>query len=87
MERPDQLANRALKIRKVIFMKTKRKKDPYVDRRSGEDRRDGYDLDYFPDGGTERRSGKERRRKGERRDNCVPVSDWSSVCPVPDDEE
>jgi hypothetical protein len=65
-------------------MKTKRKSDPFVDRRSGDDRRDGYDLDYFPGGGTERRSGKERRRKGERRDRCIPVSDWSSVCP---DEE
>jgi len=62
-------------------MKNKRKKDPFVDRRTGEDRRIGYDLDYFREGGTERRKVKERRRKGERRDSCIPVSDWSSVCP------
>jgi len=67
-------------------MKNKRKKDPFVDRRSGDDRRDAYDLEYFPNGGSERRSGKERRRKGERRDRCIPVSDWSSVCPEPEDE-
>jgi len=68
-----------------LLMKNKRKKDPFVDRRSGEDRREGYDLDYFQEGGTERRKRKERRRKGERRDSCIPVSDWSSVCP--DDEQ
>ena len=67
-----------------ILMKNKRKKDPYVDRRSGEDRRTKYDLDYFQEDGTERRNSKERRRKGERRDHCVPVSDWSSVCPEDD---
>jgi hypothetical protein len=67
-------------------MKNKRKKDPFLDRRCGEDRRDAYDLEYFPNGGSERRSGKERRRKGERRDRCIPVSDWSSVCPEPEDE-
>jgi hypothetical protein len=58
-----------------------RSNDPFVDRRSGEDRRAGYDLDYFPDGGIERRSGRERRRRGERREHCIRVSDWSSVCP------
>ena len=62
-------------------MKNKRKKDPFVDRRSGEDRRNGYDLEYFPNGGSERRSGKERRRKDERRGRCFRVSDWSSICP------
>ena len=55
--------------------------DPYIDRRSGEDRRECYDSDYFAEGGTERRSGKERRRKGERRDRCFRVSEWSSICP------
>ena len=68
-------------------MKNKRKKDPYVDRRSGQDRRVEYDLDYFEEDGTERRDGKERRRKGERRDHCIPVSDWSSVCPEDDQED
>ncbi|CAB1083446.1 hypothetical protein D1AOALGA4SA_11009 [Olavius algarvensis Delta 1 endosymbiont] len=68
-------------------MKNKRKKDPYVDRRSGEDRRVGYDLDYFQEGGTERRKNKERRGKGERREDCIPVSDWTSVCPVEDEDD
>ena len=61
--------------------KNKRKNDPYVDRRSGEDRRTGYDLDYFTEDGTERRKGDDRRQKRERREKCIPVSDWSSVCP------
>ena len=58
--------------------------DPYLDRRSGEDRRQAYDLDYFPGGGIERRSGKDQRRPDERRDRWVRVSPWSSVC-VDDD--
>jgi len=62
-------------------LKPARAGDPYLDRRSGEDRRECYDSDYFADGGTERRSGKERRRQGERRDRCFRVSDWSSICP------
>ncbi len=33
-----------------------------VDRRSGEDKRNRYNLDYFTDGGEERRIGKERRQ-------------------------
>jgi hypothetical protein len=58
--------------------------DHYLDRRSGEDRRQAYDLDYFPGGGIERRSGKERRWSDERRDGWVRVSKWSSVCPDDD---
>ena len=58
-----------------------RKADPYVDRRSGDDRRAVYDSDYFQNGGVERRQGLERRQKNERRDSCVRVSQWSSVCP------
>ena len=54
--------------------------DPYVDRRSGEDRRQVYDADYFQNGGLERRSGKERRRHYERRKDCIRVSEWSSIC-------
>ena len=61
-------------------LKEERTNDPYLDRRSGEDRRQAYDLDYFPCGGIERRSGKERRRQGERRNGWVRVSTWSSVC-------
>jgi hypothetical protein len=58
----------------------KRSADPYLDRRSGEDRRDVYLVDYFTTGGTERRTHRERRRTNERRDGCVRVSRWSSVC-------
>ena len=61
--------------------KDARKSDPYVDRRSGEDRRQVYDADYFQTGGKERRSGKERRQPHERRKGYTRVSDWSSVCP------
>ncbi len=61
--------------------KNNRTNDPFQDRRSGEDRRIAYDLDYFPDGGLERRNGKDRRQLGERRDSCIRVSEWSSVCP------
>lgn len=60
--------------------KEKRKKDPYLDRRSGEDRREAYDIDYFADGGAEKRRGDDRRQPKERRKNCVKVSKWSSVC-------
>ena len=55
--------------------------DPYVDRRSGEDRRVAYDSDYFENGGMERRQVKDRRQRSERRDGCIRVSKWSSVCP------
>jgi hypothetical protein len=55
--------------------------DPYVDRRSGDDRRAVYDSDYFENGGLERRQKKDRRQPSERRQGCVRVSNWSSVCP------
>ena len=65
----------------------KRKSDPYLDRRSGEDRRKAYDLDHFTDGGLERRDEKERRKPKERRKDCVKVSTWSSVCPKNKNDE
>jgi hypothetical protein len=49
------------------------------DRRSGEDKRIRYNLDYFTDGGEERRKGKERRKSGERRSNWARVYKWCSV--------
>lgn len=55
--------------------------DPYVDRRCGDGRRAVYDSNYFDSGGLERRSGQDRRQQEERRDNCLRVSQWSSVCP------
>ena len=65
----------------TIELKKIRKTDPFLDRRSGEDRREAYDLDYFRDGGTERRGQNERRQPLERRDGCIRVSEWSSICP------
>ncbi len=59
----------------------KRSKDPLLDRRSGDDRREAYDLDYIDQGSTERREPAERRTLGERRDRYVRVSRWSSVFP------
>ena len=50
-----------------------------LDRRSGEDKRDRYNLDYFMDGGQERRKGKERRQSEERRSSWVRVYRWCSV--------
>ena len=49
------------------------------DRRSGDDKRLRYNLDYFADGGEERRNGKERRQIGERRRNWARVYKWCSV--------
>jgi hypothetical protein len=50
-----------------------------VDRRSGEDKRKRYSLDYFSDGGDERRKGKERRQSEERRSGWARVYKWCSV--------
>ena len=50
-----------------------------IDRRSGEDKRNRYNLDYFTDGGAERRKGKERRQSGERRSGWARVYKWCSV--------
>jgi hypothetical protein len=50
-----------------------------VDRRSGEDKRNRYNLDYFTDGGEERRKGKERRQSEERRSGWARVYKWCSV--------
>ncbi len=50
-----------------------------VDRRSGEDKRKLYNLDYFTEGGDERRKGRERRLSGERRSAWARVYKWCSV--------
>ena len=49
------------------------------DRRSGDDRRKFYYLGRFLKGGIERRNGKERRAKPEKREGWVRVDKWSSV--------
>lgn len=56
------------------------------DRRSGKDRRDAYSLDYFLEGGAERRRFVERRWRAEMRKGWVRVSQWRSKR-VDDDSE
>jgi len=67
-------------MKEIKYFKGRRVADPYVDRRSAEDRRQVYDADYWESKGIERRSAKDRRRQKERRSSCVNVSKWSSVC-------
>ena len=56
------------------------KKRSILDRRSEDDRRRVYSLDYFLQGGVERRTGAERRnQRQERRSGWVNVNGWSSV--------
>jgi hypothetical protein len=50
-----------------------------LDRRSGEDRRKIYSLDYFIKGGKERRHINERRHKGERRTEWIRIDKWYSI--------
>ena len=50
-----------------------------IDRRSDRDRRQSYSLDYFLNGGKERRKYGERRVLQERRVGWVRVSKWNSV--------
>ncbi len=50
-----------------------------IDRRFGEDRRRLYYLDYFLNGGVERRSWEERRGQAERRMEWMRVSKWASI--------
>ncbi len=57
-----------------------RRGDPYLDQRSGEDRRQVHLLSYFSKGGIENRNAKERRVSNERRKGCIRVTRWSSVC-------
>lgn len=49
------------------------------DRRSGEERRTVYSLDYFLQGRKERRKWVDRRWRRELRKGWVRVSKWSSV--------
>lgn len=49
------------------------------DRRSGEDRRKVYSLNYFMKGGKERRKSNERRSQGERRSGWMRIDKWYSI--------
>ena len=62
------------------FFEDRRHADPYVDRRSGEDRRKVYDAEYWESRGLERRIDRERRQLKERRSSWVRITEWSSVC-------
>ena len=54
-----------------------------MDRRTGDDRRETYDLNYFTTGGVERRKMYERRhRRKDRRKKWVMVD---TCCSVPGD--
>jgi hypothetical protein len=59
----------------------KRTSDPYLDRRSGEDRREVHLLEYFLKGNPDRRHSRERRLNEERRKGYIRINEWSSVCP------
>ena len=50
-----------------------------LDRRSGEDRRKIYNVEYTLFKDNEKRSNKERRSGVERRKDWVKVTKWSSV--------
>jgi len=64
-------------------LKNRRIEDPFRDRRSGNDRRRGFDIGYFAQGGIEKRKGGECRQKNERRDQYVRIDKWSSICVMP----
>ena len=56
-----------------------KKKRSGMDRRSGEERREVYDLDYFLEGGSERRQFVDRRGDEELREGWVRVNKWASM--------
>jgi hypothetical protein len=58
-------------------MLEKRKSE--IDRRSGRNRRRAIILEYFRNGGVERRIGKDRRSKLERRKDWLRVDNWVSI--------
>ena len=60
-------------------MQTAFMKRSQIDRRSGDDERKLYSLDYFTNGGLERRHQIERRKLAERRGQWVRVRKWYSV--------
>ena len=60
-------------------MQTAFMKRSQIDRRSGDDERKSYSLDYFTNGGIERRHQIERRKLAERRGEWVRVRKWYSV--------
>jgi hypothetical protein len=78
-----QLPDRLLEVLPDELLEeiNQRNRDPYLDRRSGEDKRLIYSLSYFSEGGKERRVFKERRKEMERREGYVRIGLWTSVGP------
>ncbi len=61
---------------------TPAKKRSFFDRRSGQDRRLTYNMDYFLKGGAERRNsfeGERREESKDRRKDWIKISSWSSL--------
>ncbi len=61
---------------------TPAKKRSFFDRRSGQDRRLTYNMDYFLEGGAERRNsfeGERREESKDRRKDWIKISSWSSL--------
>ena len=59
-----------------------KKKRAFFDRRSGQDRRKAYNIDYFLEGGIERRNsagGERRDIEKDRRKDWIKISRWSSL--------
>ena len=59
-----------------------KKKRAFFDRRSGQDRRKAYNIDYFLEGGVERRThakGERRNHEKDRRKHWIKISRWSSL--------
>ena len=59
-----------------------KKKRSFFDRRSGQDRRNAYNIDYFIEGGVERRNssnGERRDQMRDRRKDWIKISRWSSL--------
>jgi hypothetical protein len=71
--------NQAKRKKKSIDSFFEKDRQSWLDRRSGEDRRQTYSLDYFVEGGKERRQVEERRRSGERRHQWLRIDKWYSV--------
>lgn len=55
-------------MKDYLFLKEPKSNEPLWNRRSGKDRRQIYNLDYFKNGGVERRANPERREEEEARD-------------------
>ncbi|MFW2366674.1 MAG: hypothetical protein ACN4GW_09665 [Desulforhopalus sp.] len=73
VKRTHNLQSRKFKVRRT---------DPYLDRRSGDDRRQIYSFIYFDAGGSERRGYVERRDILERRFGYIRIGPWTSVGPL-----